>query len=86
MTGFVLAGLAVVVILNFMNIGNQLFGAASAIEANANLAVKSFVEGGKSAIDSNYGSAVGNFETAASAFENTKEDLWFLGNEVNLGC
>jgi len=80
---FALAGLVLVFIVNFINIGNQLFGAANAIEANANLAVKSFVEGGKDAIDSNYGGAVSNFETASSAFEQAKEDLWFLESKIN---
>ncbi len=82
---FGLAAFLVVFVFNMMNIGSQLFGVASDVEANAFQGVYSFVEGGKDAIDSNYGSAIGNFESASSAFDKAKKDLWFLGGQVNLG-
>lgn len=82
---FGLAAFGLVFAFNMINIGSQVFGVASDVEANAFQGVYSFVEGGKDAIDSNYGGAIGNFESASSAFDKAKEDLWFLGGQVNLG-
>ncbi|MFC1600337.1 DUF4012 domain-containing protein, partial [Patescibacteria group bacterium] len=82
--GFSLAAFALLVVFNFINIGGQLFGTAADLEANVNQGIYGFVEGGKNAMDSNYGGAVGDFALAESGFEQAKEDLWFLGGELGV--
>jgi hypothetical protein len=42
---------------------------------------QNFVEGGKDAMDADFGGAVQYFETASHAFAKAQEKVWFLGNE-----
>lgn len=82
---FALAAFILLFVFNLVNIGNQLFGTAAEVEANVYQSLYGFVEGGKNTIDSNYAGAIGNFSLAESGFEKAKEDLWFLGGQINLG-
>jgi hypothetical protein len=76
----VIFGVIIVFLINLMHIGNQLFSIASDIEANAFEGYSSIVEGGKDALNSNFGGAVQYFDSASHAFEQAKEEVWFLGN------
>lgn len=80
LTRMVVAGVIVVFLFNFIHIGNQLFNIASDIEVDAFEGYSSFVEGGKDAMQANFGGAVQYFEAASHAFKEAKSKVWFLGN------
>jgi len=73
-------GLFIVFMFNVAQIGSQLFSITSNIEANAFQGFDRFVEGGKDAVDANFGGAVQYFDSAAYAFEQAQKKLWFIGN------
>ncbi len=74
-------GVAILFIINITHIGVQLFSIASDVEADAFKGYQYFVDGGKDAIDANFGSAVQYFEAASNAFAKAQEKVWFLGNQ-----
>lgn len=81
-------GLAVFVlfIFNLMQITNKLFSIAGEVEANAFSGYEDLVEGGKDAVDSNFGGAVQYFESASHSFDKAKQQVWFLGTETQIGA
>lgn len=79
------AGFFIVFMFNVAQIGTQLFSIASDVEANAFQGFDRFVEGGKDALDSNFGGAVQYFDSAGYAFEQAQEKVWFIGNQSVMG-
>lgn len=79
------AGFFVVFMFNITQIGTQLFSIASDVEANAFQGFDRFVEGGKDALDANFGGAVQYFDSAGFAFEQAQEKVWFIGNQSAIG-
>lgn len=77
---FVAAAFAVLFLFNVIHIGRQLFDIVTDVEVNAFDGYHNLVDGGKSAIDSNFGNAVQSFESASFAFEKAQQKVWFLGN------
>jgi hypothetical protein len=74
-------GVAILFIANIVHIGFQLFSIASDVEADAFEGYQYLVDGGKDAVNANFGSAVQYFEAASNAFEKAQEKVWFLGNQ-----
>jgi len=83
---FVAMALFVLFVFNLMQIGNKVFTIAGEVEANAFNGYENFVEGGKDAVDSNFGGAVQYFDSASYAFEQAKEQVWFLGTQTQIGA
>jgi hypothetical protein len=79
------AGFFIVFIFNVAQIGNQLFSIASDVEANAFQGFGRFVEGGKDALEANFGGAVQYFDSAGFAFEEAQKKVWFIGNQGATG-
>jgi len=77
---FVAAAFAVLFLFNVIHIGKQLFDIFVDVEVNAFDGYHDLVDGGKSAIDSNFGGAVQSFESASFAFAQAQKKVWFLGN------
>lgn len=77
----VVFGLAILFVANIVHIGSQLFTIASDVEADAFQGYEYFVDGGKDAMNANFGSAVQYFEAASNAFAKAQEKVWFLGNQ-----
>ena len=80
-----IAGLFIVFVFNIAQIGNQLFSIASEVEVNAFQGFDHFVEGGKDALESNFGGAVQYFDSAGYAFEEAQKKVWFIGNNGMIG-
>ncbi|MBA4336918.1 hypothetical protein C0416_04075 [bacterium] len=79
------AGFFIVFMFNVAQIGTQLFSIASDVEANAFQGFGRFVEGGKDALEANFGGAVQYFESAGFAFEEAQEKVWFISNQGAAG-
>lgn len=80
-----IAGFFIVFVFNIAQIGSQLFSIASDVEANAFQGFDHFVEGGKDALEANFGGAVQYFDSAGYAFEEAQEKVWFIGNHGIIG-
>ncbi|MBD3156709.1 DUF4012 domain-containing protein [Candidatus Peregrinibacteria bacterium] len=80
-----IAGFFIVFVFNIAQIGNQLLSIASDVEANAFQGFDHFVEGGKDALEANFGGAVQYFDSAGYAFEEAQEKVWFIGNHGIIG-
>ncbi|MFC1810127.1 DUF4012 domain-containing protein [Patescibacteria group bacterium] len=84
--GFIVMAVLVLFVFNLMQVGNRIFTIAGEASANAFTGYESFIEGGKDAVDSNFGGAVQYFESASFAFEKAKEEVWFLGTQTKIGA
>jgi len=76
-----LIGFFVVFVFNIAQIGFRLFSVAADTEVNAFQGFDRFVEGGKDAVNANFGGAVQYFDSAGFAFKKAQESVWFLRNQ-----
>jgi len=75
-----LVGFFIVFMFNIAQIGFQLFSIASDTEVDAFQGFDRFVEGGKDAINANFGGAVQYFDSASFAFKQAQDNVWFIKN------
>ncbi len=84
--GFLIMAFAVIFLFNLFKITDQIFNIAYDVEANAFNGYENLVEGGRDAVDSNFGGAVQYFDSAGFAFEEAKKQLWFLSSRTQIGA
>jgi hypothetical protein len=83
---FVALAVFVLFVFNLMQITNKIFSIVGEVEANAFAGYENLIEGGKDAVDTNFGGAVQYFDSAKYSFEKAKEQVWFLGTQTQIGA